>query len=63
LLNTLQYLLIDEILLARVLVQKRSDQVLHEEFTDEERVAENGIGPYMEEDSEYDNNKGQPFVI
>jgi len=56
-------LIVDEILLARVLLQKRSGQVSNEEFTTEDGVAENGIEPYTDEDSEYDIHKGPPFII
>ena len=59
--NTLQYLIVDEILLARVLVTKKEDSNGHGEYTDEDGVVENDIEPYTDE-TEYDNNKGQPLV-
>ena len=60
--NTLQYLIVDEILLARVLVQKKENSVLNGEYPDEDGVVENGIEPYTDE-TEYDNNKGQPLIV
>jgi hypothetical protein len=61
-LNTLQYLIVDEILLARVLVPKKEDLVAQREYTDEDGVVENDIEPYTDE-TEYDNNKGHPVVV
>jgi hypothetical protein len=61
-LNTLQYLIVDEILLARVLVQKKEDSVGQGEYTDEDGIVEHDIEPYTDE-TEYDNNKAQPLVF
>jgi hypothetical protein len=47
-------LIVDEILLARVLVSKKEGSVGQREYTDEDGVGENDIEPYTDE-TEYDN--------
>lgn len=59
----MQYLIVDEILLSRVLVQKKTDQVSHGEYTDEEGVMENGVEPYSDDDTEYNTNKRHPLIM
>jgi hypothetical protein len=56
-LNTLQYLIVDEILLARVLEQK---QEIRTEYTDDESNTEE-TDEYLD-DTEYDTRKGQPLI-
>ena len=57
-LTTLQYLIVDEILLARVMEQKKPvyqgyrDEVLSEDDTDED----------LDEETEYDARKGRPIL-
>jgi hypothetical protein len=47
-----------------VLIKTKPDQVSAAEYTDEEDVAENGIEPYLDDDTEYNtNNKGLPLIM
>lgn len=59
-LNTLQYLIVDEILLARVLVQPK---VLQTEYRDDE--TDGGVtDAYLGDDdeTEYDSRKARPLI-
>ena len=58
-LNTLQYILVDEILLARVLEQKR---VLHTQYMDDEST-EDIAEEYLDDETEYDTRKGRPLIM
>jgi len=60
LLNTLQYLIVDEILLARVLEQKPEN--FQTQYTDDESAGEE-TDEYMDDDTEYDSRKGRPVVL
>lgn len=60
-LNTLQYLIVDEILLARVLEQQPHKIPSTEEYTDE---TEEETEEYTDnEQSEYDTRKGRPVIV
>jgi hypothetical protein len=50
---------VDEILLARVLEQKR---VLHTQYTDDEST-EDIADEYLDDETEYDTRKGRPVII
>ena len=57
-LNTLQYLIVDEILLARILEQKHN---LRTEYTDDEVSGEEVEG-LLDEETEYEVGKGAPLM-
>jgi hypothetical protein len=57
-LNTLQYLIVDEILLARVLEQK---QEFHTQYLDNESTGDEAE-EYLDE-REYDTGKGLPVIV
>jgi len=59
-LNTLQYLIVDEILLARILDQKANVQT---EYQDDETNQE-ATEAYLDsdDDTEYDIRKGRPLI-
>ena len=60
-LNTLQYLIVDEILLARVLEQQPQKLPLGEEYTDE---TEEETEEYTDnEQTEYDIRKGRAVIV
>jgi hypothetical protein len=50
---------VDEILLARVLEQKR---VLHTQYTDDE-ITEDVAEEYLDDETEYDTRKGMPIIV
>ena len=58
-LNTLQYLIVDEILLARVLEQKPK---LQTEYTDEDS-GETADDDSDDDETEYDIAKGRPAIV
>lgn len=58
LLNTIQYLIVDEIILARVLEQKPKQ---YPEYTDEESE-ETADDDLNDEETEYDIAKGRPVI-
>ena len=58
-LNTLQYLIVDEILLARVLEQKPKFQT---EYTDEDS-GETADDDLDDDETEYDIAKGRPAIV
>ena len=60
-LNTLQYLIVDEILLARVLEQGKTVHA-RTEYTDEESVGEE-TDEYLDDETEYDTRKGRPVIM
>jgi hypothetical protein len=58
----LQYLIVDEILLARVLEQQPQKVAPGEEYTDE--TEEEETDEYMDnEETEYDTRKGRPVIV
>jgi hypothetical protein len=62
-LNTLQYLIVDEILLARVLEQS-PNTFAHDRYTDEEHNADQtDIEHLDDEQTEYDIRKGRPAIM
>jgi hypothetical protein len=58
-LNTLQYLIVDEILLARIMEQDKP--AWHATYRDEEQT-EDTEEDLLDEDTEYDANKGRPIL-
>ena len=57
-LNTLQYLIVDEILLARVMEQKKPEW--DTSYRDEEAAEDTDED--LDEDTEYDARKGRPIL-
>ena len=62
-LNTLQYLIVDEILLARVMEQKSESVYTHGQYTDEESTGVENEDNYEDEETEYDTRKGRPAIL
>lgn len=57
-LNTLQYLIVDEILLARVMEQKKP---VYQGYRDED-LSEDNTDEDFDEETEYDARKGRPIL-
>jgi len=58
-LNTLQYLIVDEIILSRIMLKPQQPT----EYRDEESESEDGgDSTDGDEDTEYDTRKGIPFL-
>jgi hypothetical protein len=62
-LNTLQYLIVDEILLARVMEQKSQSVYTHGQYTDEESTGVENGGDFDDEETEYATRKGRPAIL
>jgi hypothetical protein len=56
----MQYLIVDEILLARVMEQRPAH--MHTEDTDEESIGEE-TEEYFDDDTEYHSRKGRPVIM